>query len=326
MKRNLSKVFGILAVALSLTGLTACLVHFSNNDVKTLSGLSSSTSSSTSSDYNTSMEGEAAYKFEDGHSYRIPLDKLCYFYDKLGAKTFELNDGFCYETLMNFDFSEMTQELIGNDKWEIWRSRLPDEFPLWFDGYIVSNTSEAFNEEYLSWVNFYDGCKVRFEDFLTAFVRETFSFELRYPESSTWDKPYPPRPIQFYKPLYSTCSFSLKDDIYEDSEELIYQMIPNIKINIPSENLEEFLSHYERLTYLAEAFGNTVYPLESNNDGSVTWNFTVNLGNTFYPELNGYFEGFIFNKSAQILINEQWADDIFNAWMYANLYAEEMIV
>lgn len=324
MKRNLSKVLGILAVALSLTGLTACLVHFSNNDAKTLSGLSSSTSSSTSSDNNTFVEGDAAYKFEDGHSYRIPLDKLCYFYDKLGAKTFELNDGFYYETLMNFDFSEMTQELIGNDEWKFWISRF-DEFPLWFDGYIVSNTSEAFNEEYLSWVGFYDGCKVRFKDLIEAFVRKVSSFDLFYHEGS-WDKPYPPRPLQIYKPLYSTCSFSLEDDIYEDSEELIYQMILKIKINIPSENLEEFYSNYENLTYLEEAFGNTSYPLESNNDGSVTWNFTVNLGNTFDRTLNGSFEGFVFNKSAQIHINEQWADDIFNAWMYANLYAEEMNV
>ena len=134
------------------------------------------------------------------------------------------------------------------------------------------------------------------------------------------------RYVPTYRPYYSYCSFALRDNLYVHTVggQLYYEMLLDIEFNIPSTTFDEFSENIEALTYLSYAFGSFTYPEDPNQDGSMTYNFTVKLGNSFGPKLNGYLQGFIFNKAKQVLISDKWNDDVFNAWMYANLYAEEM--
>ena len=135
MKKNLSKIFGILIAVLSLTGLAACLVHFSKTE--NVSSASSSNNTTSTDEDNPPIpfiEENESYLFEDNKTYRISLDSLCVFYENLMLKTQQLDDGFVYQSLMNFDFTDMGYQVEGSDEYV--RNL---DFPNWIDGNIMSN-------------------------------------------------------------------------------------------------------------------------------------------------------------------------------------------
>lgn len=326
MKKNLSKFFGVLIAVLSLTGLAACLVHF--NKTENVSSASSSNNTTSTEEENPPIpfvEEDESYLFEDGKSYIVSLDSLCIFYDNLMLKTEELNDGFVYQSLMNFDFTDMNYQVEGSD--EYIRNL---DFPNWIDGNIMSNSNSSFRETYLSWVPFYEDGSISFFALLDCFKSKLCDIQT----INITPPIVPPnlqienRRIPTYRPYYSYCSFALRDNLYVHTAagKLYYEMLFDIEFNIPSTTFDEFSENIEALTYLSYAFGSFTYPEDPNPDGSMTYNFTVKLGNAFAPKLNGYLQGFIFNKAKQVLISDKWNDDVFNAWMYANLYAEEMSV
>ena len=326
MKKNLSKIFGILIAVLSLTGLAACLVHFSKTE--NVSSASSSNNTTSTDEDNPPIpfiEENESYLFEDNKTYRISLDSLSVFYENLMLKTQQLDDGFVYQSLMNFDFTDMGYQVEGSDEYV--RNL---DFPNWIDGNIMSNSNSSFRETYLSWVPFNEDGSIWFHALLDCFKNKLCDSQL----VNVTPPIVPPnlqienRRVPEYRPYYSYCSFALRDNLYVHTAggQLYYEMLLDIEFNIPSTTFDEFSENIEALTYLSYAFGSFTYPEDPNPDGSMTYNFTVKLGNAFAPKLNGYLEGFVFNKAKQVLISDKWNDDVFNAWMYANLYAEEMDV
>ena len=328
MKKNLSKVFGVLIAVLSLTGLAACLVHF--NKTENVSSPSSSNNTTSTEEENPPIpfvEEDESYLFEDGKSYRISLDSLCTFYQNLMLKTEELNDGFVYQSLMNFDFTDMNYQVEGSDEYVGIRIL---GFPNWIDGNIKSKSSSSFRETYLSWVPFNEDGSISFSALLDCFVNKLCDSKIVNvtPPIDPPNLQIENRRVTQYRPYYSYCSFALRDNLYVNTAagKLFYEMLLDIEFNIPSTTFDEFSENIEALTYLSYAFGSFTYPEDPNPDGSMTYNFTVKLGGACDYHLNGYLQGFVFNKAKQVLISDKWNDDVFNAWMYANLYAEEMSV
>lgn len=313
MKKNLSKVFGVLIAVLSLTGLAACLVNF--NKTENVSSASSSNNTTSTDEENPPIpfvEENESYKFEHNHSYRIPLDKLQIFFGNLYRKTVHEQDEseLHYETLLDLDFSLMNLNLNNVET-----SISPEG--LGFPVYLFNGTTLPNGD--------------RFTNTIENFAELVCSIDF-WDSGPQWN--YGPGGIEFRRipqltPLYSECRITINDYLLlNEDEDYQYGIKMQFDFDIPSENLDDFTENkLVQLYEFGSTYGSFLWPKDLNQDGSASCTFVMDIFEINYWSefsLTGSLEGFVFNKAAQVSINERWSDDVFNAWMYANLYAEEM--